>query len=91
MMLAGVPVHPAAVEDLAYRLHDAGDMGLAERLTGKLERGVLVMSLEVGDRESILGVLTDCPDGLAELRAVLLRDHMWRQRGESIADKASDG
>jgi hypothetical protein len=25
-------------------------------------------------------VLDDCPDGLAELRGVLLREHAWRQR-----------
>ena len=32
------------------------------------------------DREAILRVLEDCPGELAQLRATLLQEHVWRQR-----------
>jgi hypothetical protein len=32
------------------------------------------------DREAILRVLEDCPEELLELRATLLREHVWRKR-----------
>jgi hypothetical protein len=35
--------------------------------------------LTIPERE-ILRALEDCPPGLAELRAVLLQEHTWRQR-----------
>jgi hypothetical protein len=37
-----------------------------------------VLALSIGERESLLRVLEDCPDELAELRGVLLREHEWR-------------
>jgi hypothetical protein len=39
-----------------------------------------LVALEVDDRERILRALEDCPDELAELRGVLLREHEWRLR-----------
>ena len=36
--------------------------------------------LTIEDREVILNVFVDCPDPLAELRAVLLQEHEWRER-----------
>jgi hypothetical protein len=33
------------------------------------------VALTVPDREAIMRTLEDCPDGLAELRGVLLREH----------------
>jgi hypothetical protein len=44
-----------------------------------LGRGRFV-ALTIADREAILRVLEDCPDGLAELRGVLLGEHEWRRR-----------
>jgi hypothetical protein len=37
-----------------------------------------VVALTVPDREAIMRALEDCPDELAELRGVLLREHAWR-------------
>ena len=31
-------------------------------------------------REAILRMLEDCPEELAELRATLLQEHVWRKR-----------
>ena len=39
-----------------------------------------VLALSIDDRERILRALDDPPDGLAELRAVVLRQHEWRVR-----------
>ena len=43
-----------------------------------------VFGLEVADREAILRVLEDGPAESAELRGVLLEEHVWRQ-GEGLA------
>ncbi len=43
-----------------------------------------VFALEVADREAILRVLEHGPAEFAELRAVLLEEHVWRQ-GEGLA------
>jgi hypothetical protein len=39
-----------------------------------------VIALSIANRERILRAVEDCPDGLAELRSVLLREHEWRMR-----------
>ena len=39
-----------------------------------------MFALEVDEREAILRVLEDGPEEFAELRAVLLQEHVWRQR-----------
>jgi hypothetical protein len=38
------------------------------------------VGLTIPDRQAILRVLEDCPESLAELRGVLLREHEWRMR-----------
>jgi hypothetical protein len=38
------------------------------------------LALTIDERAIILGALEDPTDGLAELRAVLLNEHQWRQR-----------
>jgi len=43
-------------------------------------RQAKLLGLTIEDREVILNVLVDCPDPLAELRAVLLQEHEWRER-----------
>lgn len=45
-----------------------------------LEAGRARIALTVEERELILRGLEDCPDGLAELRGVLVREHEWRVR-----------
>jgi len=54
------------------------------RRAGQTARGcggaVKVFALEVDEREAILRVLEHGPAEFAELRAVLLEEHVWRQR-----------
>ena len=42
--------------------------------------GVALLALTIDERAIILAALDDPADGLAELRAVLLNEHEWRQR-----------
>jgi hypothetical protein len=53
-------------------------LGQAARLEADWARRVL--ALEVRERDEILTVLVDCPEGLCELRAVLLKQQEWRVR-----------
>jgi hypothetical protein len=53
---------------------------LRPRLRNALEREAVGLALSIDDRERILRALDDPPDGLAELRGVLLREHEWRLR-----------
>jgi hypothetical protein len=39
-----------------------------------------VLALSITARDDILEVLVDCPEGLCELRAVLLKQQVWRDR-----------
>jgi hypothetical protein len=71
-MLAGIPVAP----ELAARVDEAA----ATTLCQGLERGRATFALTIEEREQILRALEDCPDGLAELRGVLVREHEWRLR-----------
>jgi hypothetical protein len=41
---------------------------------------VKVLALTITEREAIIRTLDDPPDGLAELRGVLLREHKWSVR-----------
>ena len=77
-LLAGIPVRDEAVLKLA-RLVD--DPALAQRLNdGFAGREVKVLALGTEERESIIRALHDPSPGLEELRGVLLREHVWRQR-----------
>ena len=79
-MLAGIPVAPGAVADLADTVRATGGDALAHRLEIAVDDGVALLALTIDERAIILGSLEDPPDGLAELRAVLLNEHQWRQR-----------
>jgi hypothetical protein len=50
------------------------------RLEGALDDSVALLALTIDERAITLAALEDPPDGLAELRAVLLNEHQWRQR-----------
>ena len=52
----------------------------AEQLERAYDREARIVALEISGREAILRVLEDCPEELAELRATLLQEHVWRQR-----------
>jgi len=80
-MLAGIPVTDADVETLAELLRVTELPDTAEKLEKALLLETRVLALTITDRESILQALADAPTtGLAELRAVLLREHEWRVR-----------
>ena len=77
MQLAGVPVRDQAVLELA-RLVD--DPDLADRLETAYGRETKVLALTIPERETILAALEDAPADLAELRGVLLEEHVGRVR-----------
>jgi len=60
---------------LAGLLRAAGFDDVASTLTHALLIEMKIQALSIADREAILRALEDCPDGLAELRGVLLREH----------------
>ena len=80
MFLAGVPVDDELVLVLAERLRDAGLDYTAEKLETAWELETEVLALSTTARDEILEVLVDCPEGLCELRAVLLQEQAWRER-----------
>jgi hypothetical protein len=80
MTLAGVPVPSRDVLVLARRLDAGGLEQFAWRLREALVREVQVLALEIGEREALMRVLEDCPEGLAELHATLLREDVARRR-----------
>jgi len=73
----GIPVQDEAVLELA-RLVDDGP--LADRLETAYGRLTKVLALTIPERETIIRALDDAPDGLEELRAVLIREHVGRKR-----------
>jgi hypothetical protein len=75
-MLAGIPVDVELVRERAERLVEPA----ASTLRDGLERGRATFALTIEEPEQILRGLDDCPDGLAELRGVLVREHEWRVR-----------
>jgi hypothetical protein len=80
MMVAGVSVPDAAVLELTRRLRDAGLDDAAERLERAYDMQAKIVGLTVPEREAVLRVLEDAADDLAELRAVLVQEHVWRKR-----------
>ena len=80
MMLAGIPVPAAVVDELADLVRAAGADVLADRLERALDDEVKLLALSIDERAIILGQLEDPPDGLAELRGVLVNEHEWRKR-----------
>lgn len=80
MQLAGIPVREEDVFKLASLLRSGGFEDVADKLTHALLIETKVLALTIPDREAILRVLDDPPDGLAELRGVLLSEHEGRVR-----------
>ena len=78
-MLAGVPVSDAATAELATMVR-AQAPTLADRLGQALADDTKLLALTIDERAVILAALEDPPDGLAELRGVLVNEHEWRQR-----------
>jgi len=80
MMLAGVPVRDRDVLALAELLRGRGFEDTAEVLVVALEAQQTLVALTIEDRERILRVLDDPPERFAELRGVLVSEHVWRGR-----------
>ena len=81
MLLAGFDVPESDVLDLAVTLRRADHAHTADTLEGAVVAGVPDVALTVTDRVAILRALEEPPAGpLAELRAVLLQEHVGRVR-----------
>jgi hypothetical protein len=81
LRLYGVPVAPDHALWLVYKLRQVGranDLTAANMIEKGLRDELVAVALTVEERDSILGVLDDPPDGLAELRGKLASDHRWR-------------
>jgi hypothetical protein len=76
----GIPVPDALVLELARLLRKAEFVDTAETLERAYDAERRIVALTIADRESILRALEDCPDGLGELHATLLKEHEWRVR-----------
>lgn len=72
-MLAGLPVSADAVQGLAELVRAAGGDDLADWLERALFDDVALLALTIDERAIVLASLEDPPEGLAELRAVLLK------------------
>jgi hypothetical protein len=73
-MLAGIPVAAELVRELAHLVGEP----TATTLRQALDREQAVVALTILEREQILRETRGVPDGLAELRGVLLQEHEWR-------------
>lgn len=73
----------SAAAQLACRLHDNGEHGLAFRLGDAIDHLEDHFTLTAHDREAVLRVLTECPADLEDLRATLLADQIGDVRGRS--------
>ena len=91
MMLAGDPVFADAVAELADTARATGADALADRLEVALDDDVKLLALTIDERAVILASLEDPPDGLAELRAVLMNEHEWRQHRAIATSVTSAG
>ena len=77
MQLAGIRIPDGDIRELAGLVDDP----LSARLLNTLERQVVILGLQIAEREEILRALDDPQTkALAELRGVLLREHEWRVR-----------
>ena len=79
MWLAGIPVADRAPR---ARRQPPRSRAHPRRRTVKraYDREARIVALDIPDREAILRVLEECPEELAELRATLLQEHVWRKR-----------
>ena len=77
--VAGIEVSRASMIALAHRLVLSGQNGTAARILDGLVNHDRI-TFESADRDAILIALDDPLDGLILLRAVLLQEHLGRQR-----------
>jgi hypothetical protein len=75
MKVAGIDVPASAVAELVVRLDRAGHLYLAQHVGRAIDNNRPAVSLNLRDLAIVLGVLEDCPAGLAPLRATLLQEY----------------
>ena len=81
MRLAGIDIADEVALELAVRPRRGGFTDTAESLEGAVAANLPDVALTILEREAIVSVLDDPPAGaLAELRGVLLQEHVWRKR-----------
>lgn len=80
MRPAGLDITDDLVLNLVTRLRRADFADQADTLEGALVTGQAEVALTIPERVAILTVLDDPPKGLAQLRAVLLEEQVWRKR-----------
>jgi hypothetical protein len=71
-VVAGVPISDELTLELADLLRGAGDKTVARMLETAMEQDRTVVPLTIEERDSVLATLDHPPDGLLELRRVLL-------------------
>ena len=79
MRLAGVEISDSAAAELASLLRSNGDEALADHIGHAIDHLHDHVALTASDREAVRRALTSCPEGLANLRANLLADHLGPQ------------
>jgi hypothetical protein len=84
MLLDGLDITDDCALELVIRLRRADFAHQADTIEGALVSGQSEVLFTIPDRVAILAVLDDPPKGLAELRAALLAERVWR-RSEGIS------
>ena len=79
LSLAGVRIRREYALDLARRLTRVGSDSTARLLLDAVTHGEDIVALSAGDRERVLAVLEDPPQGLAELRVALFDELNWQR------------
>ena len=79
MLIAGIPVRREDALVLVRLLQRAGAFEAARRISNAHASNELDVALRIEDRDAVLRVLAECPDGLLELRATLVQEAAWRQ------------
>jgi hypothetical protein len=80
MRLAGLDIMDDCLLGLVARLRRAGFQHQADTIEGALVSAQPDVSLTIPDRVALVAVLEDAPEGLAELRGVLLEEHVGHVR-----------
>ena len=70
--LAGIPVSPLLVGELALLLQEDGRLALSTKLSRAIAERAIAVALTTREREAIIEALSNCPDGLIGLRDTLL-------------------
>ena len=79
MQIAGITIATADALELIAILCASGRVTTADTLATAWGDGREIVGLTVNERDQIFCALDDPPDGLCELRTVLLQQWKWRR------------